>query len=386
MRIKALTTRILTQVTHDKRTIALILIAPLVILSLVYFILNSESSSYNLGIVAAPGAYIEELTHNDDLDIKLTYLKSEDIPNAIKNKEILAAIDMNPSMTEAKIYLDGTNSLDAEKVQALVKSSALKVLQNNMKQNAEDTKEKLSTLLDSLTQLKTKMPQVKLQVPEIDLSELNMTEPNFTTDYIYGEEDTSFFDNFGAGLIGIIIFFVVFLIAGINFLTERTSGTLEKLLSTPIKRSEIIIGYVFGFSLLALLQTLLITFFVIYVLGLKVVGSIWYVLLINLLTAITALTLGILLSSLANNEFQMVQFIPIVILPQVFLCGLFNLSNGWEIVGLLMPLHYTTNALTEVMLKGSGFERIWLDCLILLGCSLIFMFLNIQLLKRQRSL
>ncbi len=386
MRIKALTIRILTQISHDKRTIALILIAPLVILSLVYFILNSESSSYNLGIVSAPDAYIEELTHNDDLDINLIYLKNEAIPDAIKNKEILAAIDMNSSMTEAKIYLDGTNSLDATKIQAIIKSTALKVLQNNMKQNTEATKEKLSTLLDNLSQLNAKMPQNQLQIPEIDLSELNMTEPSFTTDYIYGQEDASFFDNFGAGLIGVIVFFFVFLMAGINFLTERTSGTLEKLLSTPIKRSEIIIGYVLGFSLLALLQTLLITFFVIYVLGLKVIGNIWYVLLINLLTAITALTLGILLSTLANNEFQMVQFIPIVILPQIFLCGLFNLSNGWEIAGYLMPLHYTTNALTEVMLRGSGFERIWLDCLILLTCSLVFMLLNIQLLKRHRSL
>lgn len=357
MKIKALTIRILTQIRHDKRTLALILIAPLVILTLVYFILNTESNTYNLGIIAAPDAYIEELTHNDTLDIKLTYLKKEDVPDAMKKKEIVAAIDINPDMTDAKIYLDGTNYLDAEKIQALIKSTTLKALQTNMKQNTG-----------------------------IDLSPLNIAEPSFTTDYIYGQQEASFFDNFGAGLIGIIVFFFVFLIAGINFLTERTSGTLEKLLSTPIKRSEIIIGYVLGFSLLALFQTLLVTFFVVYVLGLKVVGSIWYVLLINLLTAITALTLGILLSTLANNEFQMVQFIPIVILPQVFLCGLFNLSNGWEIAGYLMPLHYTTNALTEVIIRGSGFEGIWIDCLILFGCSLVFMLLNIQLLKRHRSL
>ena len=126
--------------------------------------------------------------------------------------------------------------------------------------------------------------------------------------------------------------------------------------------------------------------FVVYVLGLTVVGSIWYVLLINLLTAITALTFGILLSTLANNEFQMVQFIPLVIIPQIFLCGLFNLSGGWELLGHFMPLYYTTHALTEVMLRGNGFETIWPDCLLLLGYSLVFMLVNIQLLKRQRSL
>ena len=127
------------------------------------------------------------------------------------------------------------------------------------------------------------------------------------------------------------MFFFVFLIAGINFLTERKTGTLEKMLSMPIKRREIVAGYMIGFSVLALVQTTTITLFVIYVLGLHVEGSIGYVFLISLLTAITALSLGILLSNLANSEFQMVQFIPLVIIPQIFLCGLFRLSSGWEI-------------------------------------------------------
>ena len=116
-----------------------------------------------------------------------------------------------------------------------------------------------------------------------------------------------------------------------------------------------------------------------------VVGSIWYVILINLLTAITALTLGILLSTLANSEFQMVQFIPIVILPQIFLCGLFNLSGGWLVVGHFMPLFYTTDALTEVMLKGHGIAVIYPDILILAGLSLFFVVINTLLLKRHRG-
>lgn len=87
------------------------------------------------------------------------------------------------------------------------------------------------------------------------------------------------------------------------------------MLSMPIKRREIVAGYMIGFSVLALVQTTTITLFVIYVLGLHVEGSIGYVFLISLLTAITALSLGILLSNLANSEFQMVQFIPLVIIP-----------------------------------------------------------------------
>ena len=134
-----------------------------------------------------------------------------------------------------------------------------------------------------------------------------------------------------------------------------------------------------------MLQSTIVTLFVVYVLGMQVVGSIWYVMLINLLTAITALTLGILLSTLANSEFQMVQFIPIVILPQIFLCGLFDLSGGWEIVSYFMPLYYTTDALTEVMLRGHGFGSIYLDLIVLSGLSLVFVMVNTMMLKRHRG-
>ena len=218
----------------------------------------------------------------------------------------------------------------------------------------------------------------------IDVSSLAVKTPRMTVDYVYGSKDNTFFDNYGTPLIGIIVFFFVFLIAGINFLTERKTGTLEKMLSMPIKRREIVAGYMIGFSVLALVQTTTITLFVIYVLGLHVEGSIGYVFLISLLTAITALSLGILLSNLANSEFQMVQFITLVIIPQIFLCGLFRLSSGWEMVSKCIPLQYTTHALTEVVIRGSGMEEIWLDTLVLLAFSVVFMEGNVLLLRKQR--
>lgn len=80
------------------------------------------------------------------------------------------------------------------------------------------------------------------------------------------------------------------------------------------------------------------------------------------------------------------QFIPIVILPQIFLCGLFDLSGGWDIAGHAVPLYYTTDALTEVMLRGSGLEKIWSDCLILAEYAIIFMLMNVRFLKKQRKI
>ena len=142
-------------------------------------------------------------------------------------------------------------------------------------------------------------PPIKASMSEKGIGRVS---PKISVDYIYGSKDSTFFDNYGTPLIGIIVFFFVFLVAGINFLTERKTGTLEKMLSTPIRRGEIITGYVLGFSLVALLQTTIITLFVIYVLDLTVVGSVWHVFAINLLTAVSALSLGILLSSVLDRK------------------------------------------------------------------------------------
>ena len=115
-------------------------------------------------------------------------------------------------------------------------------------------------------------------------------------------------------------------------------------------------------------------------------GSVWHVFAINLLTAVSALSLGILLSTLANSEFQMVQFIPIVIIPQIFLCGLFELSSGWKIAGKFMPLNYTTDALTEVIIRGTGVRGIMPDILALSVFSMVFMTGNVLLLRKQRNI
>jgi ABC-2 type transport system permease protein len=204
--------------------------------------------------------------------------------------------------------------------------------------------------------------------------------------YIYGYEDLSTFDNFGTILIGFMIFFFVFLVAGISFLQERTTGTLEKLLSTPIRRWEIVTGYVLGFGIITVIQSVLISLYVVYILGVMMTGSIFLVLIITFCTAMLALTLGILLSTAANNEFQMIQFIPVVVVPQVFFSGLFELSPVWQAVGRAMPLHYVADALKEVMIKGNGISQVYVDLLVMICLSLLFMFANTLLLKRYRRI
>ena len=339
MRVKAIAFRIFTELKHDKRTLALVLFAPILMLTLIYFVLNSSLSNSNVGVLNAPSDYFDRLYDNNItvtrfLDKKLAF-------DSLNKGEITAVINIIDG--KSYIYVDGSNSQEAAMAVSLLEA-AKKPLQ----------------------------PTRTDQISDIT--------------YIYGADDLETFDNFGSVLIGVLVFFFVFIVAGMSFLQERTTGTLEKMLSTPIKRWELVLGYVLGFGGLTVVQSSLITFYVVYVLGVMMVGSIWLVLLITLLTAICALTLGMLLSTAASSQFQMLQFIPIVVVPQIFFCGLFQLSPGWDAVGRIMPLYYSADALNEIMVRGNGFNSVLIDILVLLAFSTAFVFGNIKLLKKYRNI
>ncbi len=341
MRIRAMTLRILSQLRNDKRTLALIIVAPLLVLTLIYFILNTTITDMAVGVVNAPQKYMEGLYENNLTPVRCT--ESEAL-KMLKDEKIIASV----KMVSGKLYvdIDGGNTSKAKQVLAAIELA------------------------------KKGMPSPTQE--RMDLK----TEVN----YVYGAGDLKMFDNFGSLFIGFLVFFFTFLISGISFLQERTTGTLEKLLSTPIKRWEIVTGYIFGFGAVTVVQSAIITFFVVYVLDVMMIGSLWLVLLVTLLSAMTALSLGMLLSTAATSEFQMIQFIPIVIVPQVFFTGLFDLSPGWALVGRFMPLYYIADALDKIMTRGQGLAAIAADVCLLLGLTLIFMTANTMLLKRYRRI
>lgn len=338
--------RILTQIIHDKRTLVLMLVAPLLLLSLIFLILNSSEYCPTVGIVNAPISYVDALYENDVITLNC------DEAQAIKllaDEEIIAYV----SVENNKLYIniDGTNTTQAQQT--------IKLLENAF----------------SSSKLNIGMSP-------------NLARPDLATKitYIYGVDDLEMFDNFGAAMIGILIFFFVFLVSGISFLQEKTSGTLEKLLSTPIKRWEIVVGYVLGFGVVTLIQATIITLYAVYALKIMMTGSILLVLLFSLLSAMTALTFGLLASTAAANEFQLIQFIPLVIVPQIFFSGMFTLSGVWEYIGYAMPLYYVADALTEIMIRGNGFAEVIVDFLVLIGFCGGCMIINTKLLKKHREI
>lgn len=340
MRIRAIAKRILLQMRGDKRTVGLILMAPILMLTLIFFILNSDGEMVVIGVINAPQSYVESLYDNN---VGTVYISEGDARQALIDQEITAAVTIKNG--KATYLIDGSNPTRA--------NIALKALQQA-----------------STAGHIAERPDLRAE-----------------TEYIYGSADLDLFDNYGSGLIGFVVFFFVFLIAGINFLTERKSGTLEKMLSTPVKRREIIFGYICGFGIVTVLQTVVVVSYLIYVLKIIMIGSFWTVLLITLLTSMCALTLGMLLSSLAQNEFQFVQFIPVVIIPQLFFSGIFQLSSGWNIVGYFLPLKYAADALSRVMMRGEGpIGWVTFDLAVLLAFTAGFVLMNVRVLKKYREL
>src|SRR5207244_3713599 len=130
--------------------------------------------------------------------------------------------------------------------------------------------------------------------------------------YLHGGPEYTFNDSIAPVFIGIFSFFFVFLLTSIAFLRERSQGTIERVMASPMTRTELVIGYILGFLLFGLVQSLMILLFVIYALRVHYSGNLSLIFLVTALLTIGSINLGIFLSAFAQNEFQIVQFIPLV--------------------------------------------------------------------------
>jgi len=220
---------------------------------------------------------------------------------------------------------------------------------------------------------------------------------------VYNQGGT-FFNAFAPALVGFVVFFLVFILTGISFLRERVGGTLERLLATPVRRQEIVVGYSAGFGIFATLQVALVLLFLLGTLHIPAIGPLpeinlglgvpsagppWLAFGITLLLALAAVNLGIFLSTFARTEFQILQFIPLIIVPQVLLSGIF-----WPIASLpgilypiarLMPMTYGIEGLREVLIKGSGLESptVQLDIVVLAGIAIFLAVVATLTIRRE---
>lgn len=379
-RILALANRIIRQVLRDKRTLALIFLVPLVVMTLLYLVLTSTSNVPTLALVRPTGVggdrintLINGLLPGQD-KLKTMDISANSVNTVLKSGNADAAIVFPPDFVQqilagqhpaVRIVLEGSDP----------------VVAGAMSNTA-------SALVHQLgIALATALAQERQggQTPPVASTTLPFTVD--TPQYLYGGPQYTFNDSIAPVFIGIFSFFFVFLLTSVAFLRERSQGTIERVMVSPLTRTELVMGYIFGFTLFALVQSLMILLFVVFALRVHYSGNLALVFLVTALLTIGSVNLGIFLSGFAQNEFQIVQFIPLVLGIQVFLSGVFwpvaQLPTGLQPISYILPLTYANNALRGVMLKGNSFGDIAGELTALLVFALLMVFLSALSIRRQ---
>ncbi|MFL6143496.1 MAG: ABC transporter permease [Labedaea sp.] len=195
------------------------------------------------------------------------------------------------------------------------------------------------------------------------------------------------FSQVAPALLGVFPFLIMFLITSVTTLRERTTGTLERLMTLPIGKLDLLFGYALAFGLVAVIQVAVAAGISVTWLGLDVAGPLWTLLLIALLDALLGMALGLFVSAFATSEFQAIQFMPLFVLPQILLCGLFVARGdmGWLLNALsnVMPLSYAVDALTHVTRSATFDGTLTRNLIVVAACAVAALILGAATLRRR---
>jgi ABC-2 type transport system permease protein len=333
-RVIAITKRLLQQFRRDHRTLALVFVAPIVILSLLGYLLRGGSTPPRVDLVVEDSgpvatAVADSIAGSSEVTVKRTDLATargdldnSDIAGYIRLPAGFSDRATRERVIEPEVFVEGAEPGPAATVVQAAQRGAVGAL---------------------TSRVPGPVPQL---APKVS--------------YRYGGPTLDSLDYFGSAFIGFIVFFLVYVITSVSFLRERTQGTLERLMASPLRRGELVLGYMLGFSLLALAQTAVVMTFSLTVLHIHNAGNPALVFLVVAVTAVAAVNLGIMLSTFARTEFQAVQFIPLVIVPQALLAGIIvpvsSEPAALQVVSNVLPLTYAGYALRDVMIRGAGLE------------------------------
>lgn len=330
--------RIIRQTVNDRRSLALILIAPVFIFTLIFFLLGDSDYKATIAESGMPSSIVDKIEAED---VTVESMDIEEGTQAVKDKE-----------EDALLYMEGSD---------------------------------IVILFESKDTVKTGMISRAVQNAVKELS----TAGGMNVEYIYGKSDANMFNSMGYIMLGVISFFLIFIIAGISFVRERTIQTMERLMITPVKRWQVVLGYTLGFGMFAMLQSIILLCYVKWVLKMSFAGSLIEAGFIMILLSMSAVCIGAFCSIYANNEFQMMQFLPIIVIPQIFFSGLISLETLPYHLGYLakiMPVYYACDALNEIIIKGRGLVDVVAQMIALLTFILLFFILNIMALKKYRRI
>ncbi|GAA4080094.1 ABC transporter permease [Actinomadura miaoliensis] len=195
------------------------------------------------------------------------------------------------------------------------------------------------------------------------------------------------FDRIGPMLLGLFPFVIMFIVTSVGTLRERAGGTLERLMTLPMGRLDLLVGYALAFGVLALAQVGVVLAISLTWLGLDLAGSGWALVLVAVLDALLGMALGLFASAFARSEFQAVQFMPAFVLPQTLLCGLVvprdQMASWLEAISNALPLTYAVDAMQRVSREPDVGGELVRDIVVIAGCTLLALLLGAATLRRR---
>ncbi|HVQ00444.1 MAG TPA: ABC transporter permease [Candidatus Thermoplasmatota archaeon] len=388
-RTLAFTKRSLLQFRHDRRTFAFIIVMPLLMILIFGYTFGGDVQGVKVALInqdkgiqsillpgnpMPPGLFLaENITASlDPITLSLhNFTDPAEARHQVDDGTLWAAIIFPDNFSEnfftslshpeyaihpsIEVYLDGSNPTIASTV--------------------------LRTLSEAIQET------MKTVARWLNISQTNaslVVEPV----YAYGGGSTRFIDYFAPGVISFAIMMVTTMITIILFVNERRTGTLQRLLVSPAKEHEIVLGYSLAFATIGLLQSIVVLSAALLIFNISIVGSLPLALLVVMLIGVGHQGLGILLSAGARNEMQAIQFVPLILFPSILLAGLFwpieSIPSYLQPLCYIIPLRYGIDAERSIMLRGWGVGQVWMDIVVLLVFAMLTITGSIFLLKRKK--
>lgn len=367
-RSSILARRVIQQMWADKRTMVLMTVVPVILLSfmgilirhdparLVVSVVNQDEGTTMLGNDISLGVRLIDVLGNfDEFDTQV--LTEADARDRLQAGEADAMIVVPPDFTQnvvntrtltLHVSYEGSNPMISDRLDTIFERVALQTA---------------NTLALTGAAAISDTPMGSARDIEFETA--------IDATYLHSGPEYDTLDYMAPALIGFFVFFFVFLLTCISFLRERVAGTLERLQATPIRPHEIIVGYMLGFMVFGLFQGVITLLFTIFILNIHYAGNLLNIFIVEALLVMLSVNLGILLSTFAQNEFEVLQFIPLIVVSQGLLGGVIwqieDMPSWVQPLSWFMPLTYANDALRSVMIKGDSLLDVWLPLLVLIG-------------------
>ncbi|AHL23712.1 ABC transporter permease [Thermococcus nautili] len=348
-RVLAVARRSLLELRHDKRLLSYALITPIVLMVLFGLAFGGHVHDVKVVVVNDDGSFGSGFIGNLNAST-FSVSRAETLGDALKelrDGRCWAVIYFPENPGEIRVYLDRSNTYIADAVVSGINAALMRTLEEN-----------------------------GLRLPV-----------RVSYNAVYGR-NTKFMDTFLPGVMSLAVFLISTVLSILSFIGERNLGTLDRALASPLSEGEVVLGYSIASGVIGTIQAAIMLAIAVFGFGVNVEGSLLLAFALVALLAIVGVNLGILLSNLARNEAQAVQFVPMIVVPTFLLSGIF-----WPVEAIpkylrpfsyLLPPTYAVDSLRSVMIRGWGLDKIWGDVAVLLGFGVLFLGLAVLNMKRRR--